>query len=403
MRIQYLSASGELGGAEMCLLDMMASLKTAQPDWQIGLISGQDGPLMERARALGVPATVLPFPGTVARLGDSKAGNGGPSSLLLAAKLAASSVAAANYCRQLRQQIRGFNPDILHGNSLKMNVLGAWARDPGVPMVWHLHDYIGSRSFMSRAMRGSRRRCSAMLANSNSVRDDACAVFPGFTGIHTLYNAIDLAEFSPHGPAVDLDHLSHLEPAPPGTVRVGLIATMAWWKGHREFIQALALLGDRESVRGYIIGGPLYQSQGSQTDLDGLRALAAECKLRVGFPGFVADPASAMRALDIVVHASTRPEPFGRVIIEAMACGKPVITAGLGGAAELVTDRKNALVFRGGGPSDLVKQIHLLTHDQSLRQRLGAAGREAVMQNFDRKRLGPQLASIYQQIAGRTN
>ncbi len=405
MRIQYLSASGELGGAEMCLLDMIASLKAAQSDWQIGLISGQDGPLLPRANALGASVTVLPFPRTIARLGDSSASNSRASKLFLAAKLAGSSVATANYSRRLRRCIREFNPDILHSNSLKMNVLGAWAKSPGLPMLWHLHDYVGCRPVMRKAMRWNQRRCSAILANSSSVRDDARAVFPDFAQINTLYNAIDLGEFSPEGPTADLDQLSQLEPAPAGTVRVGLIATMAWWKGHRDFIQALALIGESQPVRGYIVGGPVYQSAGSQTDLDELRAFTAKYlpQGRVGFTGFVDKPSSAIRALDIVVHASTHPEPFGRVIVEAMGCAKPVITTGIGGAAELITHHENALVFRGGDPAHLAEQIDRLAHDKSLRQRLGAAGLIVVRQKFNRERLGPQLATIYRQVTGRTN
>jgi glycosyltransferase involved in cell wall biosynthesis len=379
----------------MCLLDMIASLKAAQPDWQIGLISGQDGPLVQRANALGVSVTVLPFPRTIARLGDSTAAQNRLSKLFLVAKLAGSSVATVNYSRQLRRRIREFKPDILHSNSLKMNVLGAWAKSPGLPMVWHLHDYVGCRPVMRKAMRWNQRRCSAILANSNSVRDDARAVFPDFAQINTLYNAIDLSEFSPDGPTADLDHMSKLEPAPAGTVRVGLIATMAWWKGHKEFIRSLALLKDRASVRGYVIGGPLYQSHASQADLSELRTLAADCNLQVGFPGFVAEPASAIRALDIVVHASTRPEPFGRVIAEAMACGRAVITSAQGGAAEIVTADRDALTHVAGSAESLAEAISRLVSDSEFRQRLAHAGLQRARTSFDRQRLALELAPIY--------
>ena len=73
-----------------------------------------------------------------------------------------------------------------------------------------------------------------------------------------------------------------------------------------------------------MIGGTLYQTEGSQYDLEDLRRLAANLGLegRVGFTGFVDEPAAAMRALDVVVHASTQPEPFGLVIAEAMAGGR---------------------------------------------------------------------------------
>src|SRR5258708_39074210 len=110
-----------------------------------------------------------------------------------------------------------------------MNVLGAWAKSPGLPMVWHLHDYVGCRPVMRKAMRWNRRRCSVILANSNSVRDDARAVFPDFAQIKTLYNAIDLSEFSPDGPTADLDHMSKLEPAPAGNPALGPLPDQAGW------------------------------------------------------------------------------------------------------------------------------------------------------------------------------
>ena len=107
---------------------------------------------------------------------------------------------------------------------------------------------------------------------------------------------------------------------------------MAQWKGHEIFLRALAMLPRDLLVRGYVIGGSLYSTRGSQADIAQLRRVADTLSLNgnVGFTGFVNDPAAAIRALDIVVHASTSPEPFGRVIAEAMACGKPVIMSGSG-------------------------------------------------------------------------
>jgi len=74
---------------------------------------------------------------------------------------------------------------------------------------------------------------------------------------------------------------------------------------------------------------------------------------RVGFVPFQDNPADVYRALDIVVHASTKPEPFGRTIVEAMACGKPVIAAQTGGAAELFTHDHDAVGVPPGDPAAL--------------------------------------------------
>ncbi|HEY0407688.1 MAG TPA: hypothetical protein VGC89_18280, partial [Pyrinomonadaceae bacterium] len=71
MKIVYLNPSGQLGGAEMSLLDMLASLRAAAPDWSLRLVVSEDGPLAERAASLGVETIVLPFPNALARLGDA--------------------------------------------------------------------------------------------------------------------------------------------------------------------------------------------------------------------------------------------------------------------------------------------------------------------------------------------
>ncbi|MDE3052266.1 MAG: glycosyl transferase family 1, partial [Gemmatimonadota bacterium] len=74
MRIVYLSGSGQLGGAERCLLDVMQSVHQREPSWELALIASRDGPLLGAARALGVDASVEAFPGRLAGLGDSAAG-----------------------------------------------------------------------------------------------------------------------------------------------------------------------------------------------------------------------------------------------------------------------------------------------------------------------------------------
>src|SRR5438045_7525882 len=111
MRIQYLSSSGELGGAEVCLLDMMASLQREQPGWNLSLIAAQDGPLLQRAANMGVAIKVLPFPPSLSRLGDSKPSTGRMARAALGAKLAAGAYVAAGYSRKLRRCINEFAPD----------------------------------------------------------------------------------------------------------------------------------------------------------------------------------------------------------------------------------------------------------------------------------------------------
>jgi glycosyltransferase involved in cell wall biosynthesis len=393
VRIVFLNPIGQIGGAERSLLDVIASLQEAEPGWKMHLIAGEDGPLVEASERLGISALVLPLQRELARLGD--AGQAGKTALWW--RLGMASMTGARYTSSLRALLQELRPSVVHTNGFKMHVLGAWAKPAGIPLVWHIHDYIRPRAVMARLLRMHAGRCSAAIANSASVAEDVRAACGGTIRIEKVWNAVDLNEFSPEGPRLDLDAACGLPAAGPDVVRLGLVGTLAQWKGHDVFLRALAMLPRGLPVRGYVVGGPVYSTDASQWRLHDLKRMAAGLGLegRVGFSGFVTGPAEAMRALDVVVHASTRPEPFGLVIVEGMACGRPVIVSRAGGAAEFTLDGVNALAHAPGDADGLARLMLRLAQDRELRVRLGAAGRRTAERDFDRGRLGLQLAPIY--------
>jgi glycosyltransferase involved in cell wall biosynthesis len=402
LKILYVNPVGTIGGAEMCLLDVLATVREARPAWRLGVLLGDDGPLREAVAGLGLPCTVLPLPRGLARMGDSgerPAGGGWGRGGALAVRGSAAALATASYLTRLRRLIRAEAPDRVQTNGMKAHVLGAWAAPRGVPVVWHLHDYLGSRPVMARLLRGSARRRLAAVAVSRSVADDAARVLGPRVPVRTIYNAVDLERFAP-GPddGARLDEASGLPPAAPGTVRVGLVATFAVWKGHGVFLDAVARISTDRPCRFYIVGGPIYRSRGSQVSAEELRARAEALGLggRLGFVGHQADPAGAIRALDVVVHASTRPEPFGRVIVEGMACGRAVVAIADGGAAELFEDGVTALGCPPRDPDALARAIARLIADPDLRRRLGHAGRGAARARFDRQRLAEEWNHVYE-------
>jgi glycosyltransferase involved in cell wall biosynthesis len=397
MRVVYLNPCGQMGGAEMSLLDLLASMRAAEPTWQFWLVLGEDGPFVDHAKAAGVQVIVAPFPAGLARLGDS---GSGPLGALRSCFLAAAGT--IRYALSLRRTLRELQPDIIHTNGFKMHVLGAWAHPKSAPVIWHVRDYVSARPVMKRLLRWHASRCAAAIGISNSVVRDVQNVCGPQLETLCIYDGIDLRRYSPVGEKIDLDSLAGLEPAAPGTVRVGLAATLAHWKGHTVFLRALARLPRDLPYRAYVIGGAIYQTENSQRTLDELRALAAELGIgaKVGFTGYIPDTAKAMRALDVLVHASTQPEPFGRVIAEGMACGRAVICSNAGGAAELITEGEDALAHPPGDDEALAARIAELVRDPGLRERLGRAGRITAERRFERSRLAAQLIPLYCRLAG---
>ena len=201
-------------------------------------------------------------------------------------------------------------------------------------------------------------------------------------------------------PAQDLDALAGLPPAPSGTVRFGLVATYARWKGQEVYLKAAArLIHERPdiAVRFYIIGGPIYATRGSQYSEEELRTLAAQLGIapHVGFIPFQSEPAAIYNALDGAIHASTRKEPFGLTIVEAMACGRATVVSAAGGAAELFREGEDALGTPPGDVDRLAAAMLALATDAGLRAHLGIAARSTAVARFRRDRLGPQLLAAY--------
>lgn len=400
MRLLFLSPSSTLGGAERVLLDLLRLVRSARPEWTLMLLSAHEGPLIESAKRLGVRTRVLPFPRSVARLGDS--GLAGPMAWgRFAGNAIVGGPQMALYMRRLRREIAAFAPDIIHTNGFKMHVIGALAKPDSAALVWHVHDYPGSRRVTARLLVRLKDKCTAVVAVSESVAADVRRLLADRVPVHAVLNSIDPSHFTPEGPRLDLDAKAGMPPARPGVLRVGLPATFARWKGHTLFLDAVRALHERHNLRAYIIGGPLYQTDGSQYTVDELRGLVKRLRLGhvVGLTGFVNDAATALRGLDIVVHASTEPEPFGLVVAEAMACGRAVIASQGGGVAELVVNEQDALTYPRGDVATLTRQIERLLTDQTLRQQLAQAGRRAALERFDPVAYRERIIAIYERFS----
>lgn len=409
MKIVFLSPAAQGGGAEAALLELLLALREARPSWSLHVVAAEDGPMLSKARASGVSAELLLFPQTLRAFGENRrqspAGTGTAGSMDISSKarrLAGWCQAGTGmllYSWKLRARLHQVKPDIVHSNGMKMHLLSALAKGD-TPLVWHLHDYLSARPTMKPVLRRLSNRCRLLIANSESVAADARQVLPERLPIHAVYNAVDPDVFTPEGPSLDLDQLAGLPPATPGTVRAGLVATFAFWKGHEVFLRAAAACQAVYPIRFYVIGGPVYATGGSQYSVEQLKAVAHELGLgdRVGFTGFVEDVPAAMRALDIAVHASTEPEPFGLVIVQAMACGRAVIVSAAGGARELVEPGVDALTHPPGDAGALAAAIERLVNTPELRARLGTAGWKNVARKFTRQRMAERIVPLYENL-----
>jgi glycosyltransferase involved in cell wall biosynthesis len=183
-------------------------------------------------------------------------------------------------------------------------------------------------------------------------------------------------------------------------LRIGLPGRISPWKGQDVFIRAAAMLrAEFPDARFELIGAPLFAEKEYEKSLHELcRELAVESV--VVFHGFVSGIGSILEKMDLVVHASISGEPFGQVIIEGMAAGKAVVATNGGGVPEIVQDGVTGLLVPMGDAEAMAQAIRILLRDPERRLRMGARGRDRVMQNFTIDITARKVEAVYRELAG---
>jgi glycosyltransferase involved in cell wall biosynthesis len=402
MKVLFLSPSASLGGAEQVLLTMTAMLRRHVPSVDLSVLTFGDGPLCEALQETDVKVVRFRVPRTLEQLGDSEFGILGKIRTI--GKLALAIPGFWEVRRDFRKIIEGLGPDLIHSNGIKTHLLTYFAGIRDIPVIWHVHDFYSFRPLAKRLLGVASRGCRQAIAISQAVADDFKTV-AGACEISLVPNAIDLVRFQPR-PREEVFPEENAVPMPAETLRVGMVATYARWKGQEIFFRAAAKILrilPGFPVQFYLIGGPVYRTQGSQYNETELRSLTMQLEIseKMRLICFQTKPERLYSNLDIVVHASTKPEPFGLTIVEAMACGRPVVASLAGGVKEIIEDGKDALGVLPGNVDCLVDALKRLLTDKEWRVRLGANARTKAEKSFDRNRIGPQLWRVYERVSNR--
>lgn len=402
--ILFLAPTGQMGGAERCLLDTLWSFQKHHPQLRKWLIAGSHGGLIQAAYEQQTRVQIIPLPDRMARLGDSGLGRSPVALILLLLRMLLAWPQGFLYLRRLRREIRRIQPSLVHVLGLKMQMISLMVVPREIPVVWNVQDYIGQRRIVRIILRlvtwffGQNRALAAGCCSDDVVRDFLHVIGrKRFQKVVTIGNSVDLEMFRPDGLTVPQLAKPHQR------VEIGFVATYARWKGQALLLEALADLAgeaDLPEWHGWIVGGPIYQTSGSQWSPQELQAMARSLNLNsyVSFLPFQENPAQVMRGFDILVHCSTRPEPFGRVIAEGQASGVAVVAVNSGGSAEVFREGESGLGVEINNRESLRQAIRRLLTDPSLRQKLADQGPEWVASRFDRERLAEQWHDLYQTV-----
>ncbi len=343
--ILYLNATGEISGAERSLLAMLDALDRDR--WSPA-VAAPEGPLLREARARGAAtrALVLPLlrrPTTTRALWDMLA------------------MLRAGW-REVSRAIGELRPDLLHANTTPAMLYAVRAN---VPVIWQVRDLIPLGPIAALLYR----RAARVAAISTAVRDEIQRAVGDAHKIVLLPPAVDTDHFRPAQRCAEL----RTELGLPGDVPLlGMIAQFVPWKRHTLFLTALEQLADRP-WHAVLAGADLHHDTALDEEI---RARLAQPSLagRVTWLPWQEDPARLLAALDLCVLTSEH-EPFGRVLIEAMACAVPVVAMDDGGGpCDIVLHGQTGLLVPPG-PAAIAAAIAGMLDDPERRHCLGHAAR----------------------------
>lgn len=356
MRVAYLDHVAELSGGELALLRLLPHLDEIEPH----VILARDGPFADRLVQAGISTEVLPMLKGAQSLSKDR---------VTARTLPVCAVASTVlYIVRLAIRLHRLQPDVVHANSLKSGLYGSVAaRLAGIPVVWHVRDRISADYLPRPAVRAIRWATrwlpTAVVVNSAAT---GATLDPRVSPL-VLHSV--LAE-CPTNPAVRTVRGSH-------EFVVGMVGRLAPWKGQDLLLRAFANAFAESQARCILVGSSMFGEDEYVLRLhDLVNDLGLEGK--VDFRGFRNDIWQELDRMDLLVHASLIPEPFGQVVLEGMAAGVPVVAADAGGPAEILRNDINGVLYPMGDCAALAAALKSLAPDAERRARLAEGGRATV-------------------------
>ena len=213
--------------------------------------------------------------------------------------------------------------------------------------------------------------------------------------ISVIYDGLELDGLDPNtsGKAFRLQQNLHDD-----DFVVGLVGLLIPWKGQEIFLDAAKILKDKiPRLKMLIVGGTPSDCVAFENHLR-QRVTQEGLESVVQFTGHNTDMPVVYKGLDIVVSASTSPEPLGTVVIEAMAMGRPLIGPDHGGAAEMMTHEQTGLLFTPGDPASLAEAINHFYQSAEKREQLGTAARQHALDTFAVEKHAHLIQDLYSKL-----
>lgn len=374
--ILYVSHTSQVAGAEHSLALLLERLDRSRFS-PIVALPGK-GALTEMLDGMGVPYCPVPM-GRLRRTRN-------PVTLLRYFSMWRRAIT------EIAKLFDEFGTHLVHSNSTTAHLFaGPAAKRAGLPCIWHVRDMSSPGGWLDTMMT---KNATAIVAISGAVKANMChrrLAEPKTTVIH---NGVDVAKFAPGDPMAVRGELG-LDASTPVA---GIIGQVVPWKGHERFLDAAAkVTAAIPDARFLVVGDNRFGD--FPGILDRLKERARELGIgdRVLFLGWRDDTVAVMNALDVLVLTS-EDEPFGRVVVEAMACGKPVVSFRCGGPVEIIEHDRTGLLIAPFDTDEMAAGLVRLLSDRDESAAMGELAREAASEKFSAGAYADNVQDLYARL-----
>lgn len=372
----FVQSTTELGGAEKVLLNLIEGNQDLRDRSVIVTLGFGDGDLPDRLRQAGASVVEL----KMGRLSQ-------PWKL-------------PPILQAIRRVAREAGVKVVIGNGTHPQVVaGVAARLAGARAAFMIHaiyPYPLQRNGLVEAL-ALIGPCDMAIAVSDAARQAIAALKPR-TPTRLVHNGTPLLEVS----AADAQQARRELGATEGDVLIGCFGRLQRWKGQDVFVDAAGQIARQDArARFVVVGGATFGMEPEY--FEGLKRTARDLGLgdRLVFTGFRSDVPRLMAACDVVCHTSRVPEPFGLVVVEAMALGRPMIATRGGGPSEIIADESHGILVAPGDPAALGQALSGLLADPDRRRRIGAAGQARIRAEFSIQASAGKLVRCLDELAAR--
>ncbi|MBI4721803.1 MAG: glycosyltransferase family 4 protein [Candidatus Stahlbacteria bacterium] len=360
-RVLFFDHSLEMGGAEHSLLDIISSIQSFDP-----LFVTPSHKLLAKFSSLGIRSILFPIPLRVLKRKREK--------LFSFSDIYNLPILVCRFIRLLKIE----KPSLVYTNTQKSHLIGVIAsRIARIPCIVHFRDILPQNIFIRIWLHILCLFATRIIAISKAVAKE----LPGTAKIKVIYNGVKIPQLSTLNSQLS-------------TPTVGYVGQIARWKGIEYFIDsAILITKEFPDTKFVIIGGPIF---GDENYLKELKQRATNLSLngRVQFLGEKENIMSYMKELDILVHPPIAPEPFGRVIIEAGAMGKPVVATNIGAIPEIIEDKVSGILVPPKNASSIAAAVKWLITEPHSTIAMGAKAQERVDKYFNLNKMIREIEDV---------